>query len=250
MRCSILYLLRHVCAGLFLSGCFLIGSAMAQGTPVRLDSSDWWSYTRQEELPYKKPQQPIRFQPREPAESNFQIAGVTLDSPRHDFSEIRSEFGESTEVERGDAASGRNQICYISASGSVHLIFEFGEVNSVLYLFEGGRKWNGSELCARSNAVSSSTSTASGLHLGMEPQEVKSILGDPSVTSPSKLVYYFAYRKQNSPETLAQLRKNNPNMNEVEIKNNFEYADGEAYIEVRFVSGKLNYLAISRSETY
>jgi hypothetical protein len=45
-------------------------------------------------------------------------------------------------VERGDAASSRNQICYISTSGSVHLIFEFGEINSVLYLFEDGAAWN------------------------------------------------------------------------------------------------------------
>jgi hypothetical protein len=29
-----------------------------------------------------------------------------------------------------------------------------------------------------------------------------------------------------------------------------EYADGEAYIEARVASGKLNYLAISKSETY
>ena len=31
---------------------------------------------------------------------------------------------------------------------------------------------------------------------------------------------------------------------------NFEFADGEASIEARFASEKLNYLAISKSETY
>jgi hypothetical protein len=39
-------------------------------------------------------------------------------------------------------------------------------------------------------------------------------------------------------------------MNEEEFVKNFEFADGEAYIEARFASGKLNYLAISKSETY
>jgi hypothetical protein len=216
---------------------------------VRLDSSDWWSYTRQEELPLSKPSEPLRFQKREPAESNFQIGGIALREPR-DFSEIRSKFGEATEVKRGDAASGRNQICYTSPSGSVHLIFEFGEVDSVLYLFNDGPRWNGSELCAPSSSVSATLSTASGLRLGIEPQQVKSVLGEPSIATQEKLVYYFDYRKKSTPKELVELRKKFPDMNDEEFLKNFEFADSEAYIEARFASGKLNYLAISKSETY
>ncbi len=198
--------------------CILIGCALAQRTPVRMDSSDWWSYTRQEGLPIHQPRQPIEFQSRKLAETSFQVAGITLGKKR-DFSAVRSKFGEATEVERGDAASGRNQICYVSSTGNVHLIFELGEVDSVVYLFEDGPKWNGSELCAGSAAVSGETSTASGLRLGLEPEQVKRILGHASIVTPRKLVYYLGYKKY-----------------------------GEAYIEARFASGKLNYLAISRSE--
>ena len=231
--------------------CAFHSCASGQGThPVRMDSSDWWSYTRQEELPYNKTQKPIRFQDREPAGSNFEISGVKLDELRDDFSNIRSVFGEGTEVERGDAASGRNQICYVSDSGSVHLIFEFGEVNSVVYLFEGGRSWNGSDLCAHSSAVSANSSTASGLRLGIAPEQVKAIVGDPNIATPTHLVYYFAYKKKTSTETLAKLRKDNPNMSDAECNENFAYADGEAYMEARFASGKMSYLAISKSETY
>jgi hypothetical protein len=153
-------------------------------------------------------------------------------------------------VERGDAASSRNQICYISTSGSVHLIFEFGEINSVLYLFEDGAAWNGSELCTRSSSVSKNSSTGSGLRLGIGPEQVKAILGDPNIATPKKLVYYFGYKKKPSTETLAEVRKNYPDMTDAEFGENFEYADGEAYVEARFASGKLNYLAISKSETY
>ena len=39
-------------------------------------------------------------------------------------------------------------------------------------------------------------------------------------------------------------------MSENEFIENFEYADIEAYVEARFAPGKLNYLAISKSETY
>lgn len=250
MYCSFLRLLRPLCTVPLLSGCFLVGSAIAQGTPVRLDSSDWWSYTRQEELPYQEPQHPIRFQKRELAENNFQIAGITLDAPRHDFSAIRSTFGHGAEVERADGASGRNQICYVSAAESVHLIFEIGEINSVLYLFEGGPRWNGSEFCSRSDVLSANSSTASGLRLGMKPKQVMTILGHPNVSTPDRLVYYFAYKKKTSAEILADLRKDYPDMSDAEFRKSFEYDDVEAYIEARFASGKLNYLAISKSETY
>jgi hypothetical protein len=227
----------------------LSSRATAQKEPVRMDSSDWWSYTRQEELPIAEPRQPAKFQSRKPVDTNFQVAGITL-GEKWDFSDVRSKFGNATEVQRGDAASGRDQICYLSSSGNVHLIFELGEVDSLVYLFEDGPKWNGSDLCAISKAVSQSASTASGLRLGLQPEQVKMILGNPSVATPSKLVYYFGYREKTSPKALAQLRKDHPEMNDAEFRKNYESFDGEAYIEARFVSGKLNYLAISKSETY
>lgn len=90
----------------------------------------------------------------------------------------------------------------------MHLIFEFGEVDSLLYLFDSGPKWNGIELCAASNIVSAKLSTASGLRLGIGSQEVKQILGEPSIGTREKLVYYFDYRKKSTPKELVQLRKN------------------------------------------
>jgi hypothetical protein len=146
-------------------------------------------------------------------------------------------------------AETRFVILYIP-SGSVDLIFEFGEVNSVLYLFDDGPTWNGSELCAPSSSVSAKLSTASGLRLGIGFQQVKNILGEPSIATPEKLVYYFDYRKKSTPKELAALRKHFPDMNDKEFAKNFEFADSEAYIEARFASGKLDYLAVSKSETY
>lgn len=214
-----------------------------------MDSSDWWSYTRQEELPEEASRQPIKFQNRKPSDTNFQISGIAL-GEKWDFSDVRSKFGNATEVQRGDAASGRHQICYRSSLGDVHVIFEVGEVDSLVYLLEDGPNWNGSELCAISNAVSHSISTASGLRLGLHPAQVKRILGDPSVATPTKLVYYFGYMEKTPPEDLATLRKEHREMDDAEFRKNYEFSDGEAYIEVRFSSGKLNYLVISRSETY
>lgn len=227
--------------------CVILLMPMApQAHPVRLDSSDWWSYTRQEELPNRtRP----KWQSRTPAEANFQIAGINLDT-MSGFAQIRSRFGEAAEVERGDAASGRQQICYKSPFANVHLIFEFGEVNSAVYLFEDGHEWNGSELCATSPFVSPNTSTESGLKLGITPQQVRAILGTPSTDTPQQLNYYFAWRKKTGPEAMAQFRKENPNMSDAELHRNFDYLDIQAYIEARFESGKMNYLAVCSSETY
>ena len=39
-------------------------------------------------------------------------------------------------------------------------------------------------------------------------------------------------------------------MSDTDFRQDFEYFDVENYIEARFTSGKLTYLAISKSETY
>ena len=235
-----------ICVAAILSTFALTCSAASQGSPTRSDSSDWWSLIRREEFPSSEH---ITPEDRQPAETNFQIAGITLGSP-FDFSDIRSKYGEGAEVTRGDAASFRDQMCYVSPSGDVHLIFEFGEVESVLYLLQGGKSWNGDELCARSNAVSINSSTASGLRLGIAPEQLRSILGNPVMATTEKLIYCFGYRIKTSPEALAKSRKNYPEMSDAEFAKNFEYADGYVYIEARFSAGKLNLLAISKSETY
>jgi hypothetical protein len=42
----------------------LVGSSMSQEAALRLDSSDWWSYTRQEELPVPQHRERIKFPER------------------------------------------------------------------------------------------------------------------------------------------------------------------------------------------
>lgn len=248
MHRLVLCVSRDYCSASILVLCALISPAISQQKPVRLDSSDWWSYTRQEEIPPSHPAEPTKDQSRDPGENNFQIAGIAL-GELSDFSGARSKLGEATEVERGDAASGRNQICFVSDSASVHLIFELGEVNSAVYLFEGGPKWQGSELCSFSNKVSENTSTASGLRLGVTPSQVKRILGEANIETPEKLIYHFGYKRKTTPEELAQLHKDHPDASDSELRD-WKYADAEVYVETRFGSGKLNYLAISKSETY
>jgi hypothetical protein len=221
--------------------------AQLQTVSIR-NNSDWWSYLRLEGIPPTGVPPRVTFQNRLPAESNFQIAGLTIGLA--DIQQIRTKLGDAAEIERGDAASYRGQICYVSSSGSTHLIFEWGEVEPVLYLFEGGPEWDGMNFCASSHAVTKQLATASGLKIGLSSEQVKTILGAPNTDTPDKLVYYFGYRTKTSAEGLIRLRKDNPNLTEPEFHENFDYIDVEAYVEARFASGKVNYLAISRSETY
>lgn len=85
--------------------------------------------------------------------------------------------------------------------------------------------------------------------MGVTARQVKKILGYPNIDTPDKLAYFFGYKKKTTPEELAQIRQNYPDESDADVRKNFEYADVEVYIEARFASGKLNYLAISKSET-
>ena len=86
--------------------------------------------------------------------------------------------------------------------------------------------------------------------IGAANRPSKKILGNPNIATPKKLVYYFGYQEKTPPKALAELRKQHPEMNDTDFRKDFEYVDGEAYIEARFIAGQLNYLAISKSETY
>src|SRR5580658_9806872 len=85
------------------------------------DSSDWRSINREQYagLPLK----PLRkhFDTR-----NFKILGLSLDTL--DFDAVAAIFGIASVVGRGDASTGRSQICYASNEGSeqIRLAFEFG----------------------------------------------------------------------------------------------------------------------------
>ena len=76
-----------------------------------------------------------------------------------------------------------------------------------MYLFEDGPKWNGSKLCATSKAVSEEASTASGYRLGLEPEQVKKILGHASIVTPRKLLYYLGYKKKTPPKLWLSFEK-------------------------------------------
>ena len=169
------------------------------------DSSDWWSLIRREEVPAEIPTIPRSNKPIE--EANFEIAGVLLGE--NQFTDLARKFGLADEIERGDAASGRHQICYRSAEGSrqVHLIFEFGEVEGIFYLFEGGPDWKGSEACLRSKMVSRDLATHSGLRLGLSRLGVEAILGKPDAVSGESIFYSREVKRKATAKEFEQMRK-------------------------------------------
>jgi hypothetical protein len=208
------------------------------------DSSDWWSMLNE-----KSREAFVRPQHREPAASNFQILGAELGE---EVTKITSQLGPATVVERGDGAAGRSQVCYESADGlgNVHLIFERGEVNNSFYLFTGGDKWKGIELCVKSKRVFRGVSSASGLALGLPPEKVESILGDASSRTRDKLVYEFEVNKTISKEEFDELRKRFPDQSVKELHESYDKFTLTAHIEARFGASGLNYLVVSKSEVY
>src|SRR5450755_2087343 len=169
------YLLLFFCTLTLLSG-------LARAQRLN-DSTDWWSINREDpRTPNVKPTN------RELQSSNFSLAGIILGEGGVEA--ITATLGQAPEIERGDASTGRSQICYASAANSaVHLVFEFGEDESVFYLFSGGAPWNGSKYCVQSKRVSKRLTTPSGLRLGLTRSEVEAVLGHPDATPADEFVY-------------------------------------------------------------
>jgi hypothetical protein len=231
---------------------FLVNVApAAQTASVTSDDSDWWStLVRFNHLDLSAPK--TNTQNRAPASRNFEIAGVVTGG--NQIQKLTSEIGKANVVQRGDAASSRSQVCYLSRDNSheVHLIFEeAGEGDSYsFYLFEDGPHWNGSDLCIVSPRVSASLKTGSGLHLGQPISQVKSILGEPSTVLRDKFVYVYEVKRRSTTTDLERARTAHPNISDKELHESFDFYYFIAYIEARFADSKLTYLAVTKSETY
>lgn len=183
---------------------------------------------------------------------NFQIAGVTLGYL--DFEKVQSTLGKATVVERGDASSGREQICYVSEGGSnkTYLIFEGSEgEQGTFYLFDSGADWNGSGYCAKSKGVAENLSTISGLRLGITRAQFVAILGEPDDVVGDRLFYSRAVDRKASPEQFERSRREYPEKVSDELAHKmFDFLPVEIEIEGRFNNSKTNYLAVSTTVTH
>lgn len=186
------------------------------------DNSDWWSLTRAIDGPNIKPQK------QAPTAANFSILGVALGDPQG--AQLAAKLGKAAIVGRGDAATARAQVCYVSVATSpvVHLIFEQGEVDYALYLFSGGPNWQRSDLCVKSPLISPTLKTGSGLALGQARSQVEAILGKPTTVWKNRLIYFGVVH--------------------IKPKNSESY-DLTSYIEARFSNDRLTYLGVMKTET-
>ena len=101
------------------------------------DNSDWWSIVRRIESPNDH----IEPQEREPAPSNSHVLGISLEYENL-FKKAAEKLGPAKLIDRGDAATARQQACYVSIGESpkTYLIFETGEVQlSSIYSPRAGR---------------------------------------------------------------------------------------------------------------
>jgi len=206
------------------------------------DSSDWWSINREDPRPGN-----VKPSNHELQSSSFSLAGVTLG--KGGVEAITARLGQAPEIERGDASTGRSQLCYTSAANSaVHVVFEFGEDESVFYLFSGGTPWRGSKYCVQSKRVSKSLSTASGLRLGLTRSEVEAVLGHPDATTANEFVYSRQFDRKTTPTEFETMRREYPaTLSDEEAHRKFDSYSVEQYVLARFADFKLVYLAVSVS---
>jgi hypothetical protein len=242
---SYLKVLRSLRIGLLLFYFPLILTGRGKDKIVRLeDHSDWWSILNES---FKSPK--VKAQDTDLAPQNFELLGLSLNSSQF-FQSVQNKLGHAAIVERGDASTGRHQVCYLSEQNpDTRLIFEQGELNLVFYIIAGGDKWNGDTFCTKSRAINAELSTASGLHLGMTRADLEQVLGKPDLSVNEKLFYFRKLRKQTSPTELAKLRTEHSGMSEKDFHETYDSYYLAIYIEARLVSSKLTYLAVSRAES-
>jgi len=85
-----------------------------------------------------------------------------------------------------------------------------GELENSFYLFAHGPDWSGSDRCVPSKLISTSLSTASGLHLGQTRQQLEAMLGKPSVAHEKTSVYSFEVERTITPAEFKKLYPNSP----------------------------------------
>jgi hypothetical protein len=197
----------------------LLSSALAFGqnqTVEMNDKSDWWSILR---TPSHNPQ--LKPAIGELDISNFIIAGVSLTSTP--FTSAIEKLGYAQKVKRGDASTARRQLCYgVKGKPPSFLVFESAEVSEGFYLFSSKKEWKGRKRCTGTSPTQA-WKTDSGLRLGMSPAQFQTILGKPDDTHDNRFLY------------LRQFKQNG--------------ADVTQYVEARFADSRLNYLAVSRTDT-
>ena len=206
------------------------------------DNSDWWSINRGE------PSRPSAKATNGNLQAdNFEIAGITLGRGGSDA--ITTELGTATSVKRGDASAGRSQLCYrLGHDGTEHLVFEFGEDESVVYIFSGGEPWSGEKFCVSSEKALIGLGTVSGLRIGLPRSEVEKILGRPDAEDADSLVYSQQFEQKSTPQEFEVLRRDYPEkLSDEEAHKRFDYYPVEQYVLAKFASSKLVYLAISIS---
>ena len=208
------------------------------------DDSDWWSIIRE-----NSNSEALKPEEKDIADSNFRILGIAVG---HDeLAAIQGKLGRATVVTRGDPGTGREQICYSGEVSNTFLNFESGEVQYAFYLFSGGPKWTGSDLCTKSRFVTDGLSTVSGLRLGQSQAQVEAILGKPNASLKNgDWVYFRQIKKRASAVDLKELRQRYPNLSDQEFHENYDFYYLTAYIGAKFSDSKLVYLGISKSEVY
>jgi hypothetical protein len=231
---------------LFVASLFA-GQVGSQQFPTNhTDDSDWWSLLR-DDTPLEK----LSAQPKEIAASNFQIAGVTLDYDQV-LDKIPAKLGRTAFVSRGDASTGRSQLCYASSQSgdATYLIFERGEVELSFYLFAGGPPWSGQKRCAVSPLIRRDLVTPSGLRLGLNRSQVERILGEPTAADESEITYWHQTKEKTSPRDLENARKADAHISDKEFHEDYDYFFRSVWIVVKFKDAKTNYIGVSKSETY
>lgn len=235
----------------FLVGLFCTSVGVAQSFDYR-DNSDWWSLFNGNSKLYDDQQWKAARVRRNPAVSLTQIAGVSfIPNPKNKVSPITQKFGEARAVNRGDASTGREQVCYTSTIfPNTFLIFEGGELIDSAYLFQDERSWNGRDACTKSVLVSPRLKIAGGLRLGQSLSAMEAVIGKPSRRIGNEALFLFERWTPRSKEELEKIHLHQAQMEDDEFLKRFRYSKVSISVLTRFRNSQLVYVVVSQSDVF
>ncbi|HET9741585.1 MAG TPA: hypothetical protein VFQ00_02445 [Terriglobales bacterium] len=203
-----------------------------------------------------------RLQHRDLASANFRISGVDLASDEDVLLQATKVFGKTPIQSSGDAGTAEQEACYESADqdDNTQLTFGRGEVDSSFTLSADALQQKRVYLCTRSAKVKRDLATESGLHLGLNKEQLIAILGSATKETRNRdrrtetLIYVLEGKKRTDPRKLAmwwqEEIKKNPTANYQEFVENYAFYGLEIYISALFVEDSLTKLEFSWSGQY
>jgi hypothetical protein len=179
-------------------------------------------------------------------DSHLTILGLTIG--KHSITDVYEKLGFTEQLTRKE--HDPTEICYAFEKTENTLIFQAGPMGGWKYLtgfklLSKNVNYIHKSKCKVIVLQSSLIKTKSGIHLGMDMNQVKNIFGKPSKEVNNRIYFIFKFRRKMTDNEREIMAKQWPDA----VKTD-PFFDVSTYIKTCFINGKLEEIKITKIESY